>query len=221
MTDKTEKPSINSSQTARIVKDFVLLKAFDVVSSGQYRKFVLKRKDLCEQWAMTMHDNYHTMVLEIRNLAKYATMTKSQGHMEVATVCSKLLNCVECPHEETVGWNTCSITKVQCIGGVRVNSTSESTPIVVHPRFLRFCLSYWYTSRFEHVLRRIVRGKYPKAYCDDYTLSEISSMINTDAEVVTMAVENFIHALSHVHTTMHALLAIPAHGSETLSNFAI
>jgi hypothetical protein len=215
------KVSITSKEAALIVRDFVLLKAFDVVSSGQYRKFVLRKKDLCDQWAMTMHDNYHMMMLEVRSLSKYTVLARSQGHMEVAMVCNKLLNCIECPHRETSGWNTCSITKVQCVGGVRVNSTSEAIAVIVHPRFLRFCLSYWYTSRFDHVLRRVVRGKYTKIYCDQYSLSEVSAAINADTEIVEEVVGNFIHALAHVHGTMHELLSIPPRGSETLSNFAI
>jgi len=215
------KISIDSKQAAMMVKDFVLLKSFDVVSSGQYRKFVLRKKDLCEQWAISMHDSYHSVMMEVRNLAKYAGMARSQGHMEIATVCSKLLLCAECPQEDKTGWNTCSITKVQCVGGVRVNSANENVSIIVHPRFLRFCLSFWYTSRFEHVLRRVVRGKYTKTYCDDYTLSEISAMINVDHDIVNLAVDNFVNALSHVHGTMNELLVIPKRGSETLSNFHI
>lgn len=212
---------LSSNDASLIVKEFVLLKAFDIVSSGQYRKFVLRKKDLCESWAMRMHDNYHAMTLEVRNLAKYASMARSQGHMEVATVCTKLSNCLECPHIQTSGWNTCSITKVQCVGGVRVNSLSEGTPVFVHPRFLRFCLSFWYTSRFDHVLRRIVRGKYTKVFCDNYTLSEISSMIYADTDIINGVVENFVHALTHVHATMQKLLDIARRGSETLSNFVI
>jgi len=216
------KALINNKEAAMIVRDFVLLKAFDVVLSGQYRKFVLRKKNLCDEWAMTMHDNYHMMMLEVRSLSKYTVMARSQGHMEVAMVCNKLLHCMECPHVESSGWNTCSITKVQCVGGVRVNSASETTAIIVHPRFLRFCLSFWYTSRFEHVLRRIVRGKYTKIYCDQYSLSQVSATINADTEIVEGVVGNFIHALAHVHRTMHKLLEIPpTRGSETLSNFAI
>ena len=212
---------ISSAGASALVKDFVVLKSFDVVSSGQYRKFVLRKKDLCEQWAMRMHDNYHTMVLEVRQLAKYAVIARSKGYVDVAVVCAKLLNCVECPHVMTTGWNTCIITKVQCMGGIRVNTSTEATPIVVHPRFLRFCLSYWYTARFEHVLRRVVRSKYSKIYCDEYTLSEVSSMILKDEEITVTIVNNFVHALTHVHRTMQRLLQIPARGSETLSNFAI
>jgi len=216
-----EKRRIDSREGVITVKDFVLLKSFDVVSSGQYRKFVLRKKDLCEQWAMTMHDNYHSIMLEVRNLAKYSGIARSQGHMEIAMVCTKLIACVECPHTEKIGWNTCCITKVQCVGGIRVNSVSESVPVIVHQRFLRFCLSFWYTSRFEHVLRRIVRGKYTKTYCDEYTLSEVSAMINSDTEIVEAAVQNFVNGLMHVHGTMSALLATPKHGLETLSNFSI
>lgn len=215
------KTRIDSAKAITIVKNFVTLKSFDVVSSGQYRKFVLRKKDLCEEWAMTMHDNYHTMILEVRQLAKYAILAKSKGFTDVGTICTKLLNCVDCPHVTTSGWNTCVITKVQCMGGIRVNARSEATPVVVHPRFLQFCLSYWYTARFEHVMRRVVRGKYTKIYCDEYTLSEVSNMILQDEEIVVTSVNNFIHALTHVHKTMHQLLNIPIRGSETLSNFAI
>ena len=218
---QTPKTSITSKDASVIVKDFVLLKSFDVVSSGHYRKFVLKKKKLCEEWAMTMHENYHHVLVEIKNLSKYSVMARSQGHMNIATVCAKLLACVECPQSSSTGWNTCSITKVQCVGGIRVNSVSESVPIVVHPRFLRFCLSFWYTSRFEHVLRRVVRGKYTKTFCDDYTLSQVSEMISLDNEIIVIVVENFVNALAHVHGTMNTLLKIPERGSETLSNFAI
>ena len=122
--------SINSTMASDIVRDFVTLKSFDVVSSGQYRKFVLRKKDLCEEWAMKMHDNYHTMMVEVRQLAKYSTLAKSKGHTDVAIVCTKLLNSVGCPHVVTSGWNTCIITRVQCVGGIRVNSTTEATPIM-------------------------------------------------------------------------------------------
>jgi len=213
--------NIDSERAVLIVKDFVLLKSFDIVSSGQYRKFVLRKKDLCEQWAMTMHDNYHAMMTEVRNLSKYIVLARSQGHTEVATVCMKLIHCLECPCNETTGWNTCSITKVHCLGGVRVNAASESVPLVVHSRFLRFCLCYWYAARFEHVLRRIIRNKYTKVMCDEYTLAEISAMIHADHEIIEGVVQNFIHSMKHVHTTMYALLNIQTRGSETLSNFAI
>ena len=210
-----------TADTTKMVRDFVLLKSFDVVSSGQYRKFVLRKKDLCEQWAIDMHHSYHTLMLEVRNLAKYASLAKSQGHTDVAIVCTKLLNCVECPHPENTGWNTCTITKVLCIGGVRVNAESENTAIMVHPRFLRFCLAYWFTSRFEHVLRRIVRCKYTKDYCDANTLSFITSLINEDQDIVGGVVANFVHALKHVHTTMEKLLDLKDGGLGTLTNFAI
>ena len=207
--------------TTRMVRDFVLLKSFDIVSSGQYRKFVLRKKDLCEEWAIDMHHSYHTLMLEVRNLSKYASLAKSQGHTEVSIVCTKLLNCVECPHIENTGWHTCTITKVLCMGGVRVNPESESTAIMVHPRFLRFCLAYWFTTRFEHVLRRIVRCKYTKVYCDTTTLSFITSAINEDQEIVGGVVNNFVHALAHVHATMQKLLGMKEGGLGTLTNFAI
>lgn len=215
------KLELDSSDAMTTVRNFVLLKAFDVVSSGQYRKFVLRKKDLCEQWAMTMHDHYHVIMQEVRNLTKYPVLARSQGQTEVALVCSKLLSCVECPYPVTSGWNTCVITKVQCVGGVRVNSASETVPLVVHTRFLRFCLSYWYAARMEHVLRRIVRGKYSKAFCDEYTLADVSAMIHADQEIVGVAVDNFLHALTHVHSSMNALLHIQNRGSETLSSFAV
>ena len=212
---------LNSTESNLIVKEFIMLKSLDVVSSGQYRKFVLRKKDLCEKWAIQMHDNYHMMTVEVRNLTKYTAMARSQGHVDIAIVCTKLLHCVECPHSQKSGWNTCVITKVQCLDCVRVNTASETTPVFVHPRFLRFCLSYWYTSRFDHVLRRIVRGKYTKALCDEYTLSQVSAMIYADTDITTGVVDNFLHALAHVHATMQGLLGIPKRGSETLSNFLI
>ena len=219
--DVEKKHRLNSTESAMIVREFIMLKALDVVSSGQYRKFVLRKKDLCEKWALQMHDNYHMMTIEVRNPGKYTAMAKSQGFIHVALVCTKLLNCVECPQTQKSGWNTCIITKVQCMDCVRVNSASEAVAVFVHPRFLRFCLSFWYTSRFDHVLRRVVRGKYTKVFSDEYTLSQVSAMIYSDTEITVGVVDNFIHALAHVHATMQQLLKIPQRGSETLSNFVI
>ena len=212
---------LGSTESSLIIKEFIMLKSLDVVSSGQYRKFVLRKKDLCEKWALQMHDNYHMMTVEVRNIGKYVAMAKSQGFIHIALVCTKLLHCVECPHVQKSGWNTCVITKVQCMDCIRVNSVNEAAPLFVHARFLRFCLSFWYTSRFDHVLRRLVRGKYTKVFCDEYTLSEVSAMIYADTEITTGVVDNFVHALAHVHATMQTLLKIPQRGSETLSNFVI
>ena len=40
------RPRLNSAESSIIIKEFIMLKSLDVVSSGQYRKFVLRKKDL-------------------------------------------------------------------------------------------------------------------------------------------------------------------------------
>ncbi len=85
---------LGSTESYLIIKEFIMLKSLDVVSSGQYRKFVLRKKDLCEKWALQMHDNYHMMTVEVRNIGKYVAMAKSQGFVHIALVCTTLTHCV-------------------------------------------------------------------------------------------------------------------------------
>lgn len=53
---------LTSEKGIQIVTDFVLLKAFDIVSSGAYRKHLLLSKDRLENWAIIQHQSYHVLV---------------------------------------------------------------------------------------------------------------------------------------------------------------
>jgi hypothetical protein len=170
---------------------------------------------------MIAHQSYHQMVNETRNLAKYPVLARAQGFTEVGLMCTKLLQCAECPELDSSSFFTCSITKVQTFGAVRVNSSSEAVAVMVHPRFLRFCISFWFASRFEHVLRKLVRVKYSKAVCDASTLAAVSKSIYNDTDITVTVVENFANALMHVHRTMHHLLGTKGDAAYALSGFII
>jgi hypothetical protein len=218
------KSCIKSAETLRKARDFILLKCLDIVSSGQYRKFVLKRKDLCDQWAIDLHSNYASFMLEVRNLAKYPGIAKSRGHTAIGMVFGKLLNCVECPEIVSSGpavWSVCAITKVLCMTAIRVNSASETTPVFVHSKFLQFCLSFWFASRFEHVLRKIIRIKYTKAYCDETSMASVSTEIYKDKDIIIDVVETFMRALIHVHTTIENLFLSDGMNMNSISLFDI
>lgn len=183
--------------------DFVLLKAFDIVSCGNYRKFVLKKKDLCESWAINLHTNYQAIVQEIRRVTKYAALLRAQGFPEIATVCMKLAHCVEPPmRSDTRTWSVCHISNVQCVEWVRVNIATDTTPVTVHPRYLTFCVAYWYITRFDHVLRKIIRTKYDKAFCENYNLAQITAAMKNDADITTSVVETLITAITHTHASV-------------------
>ncbi|KAJ1465068.1 hypothetical protein T484DRAFT_1757654, partial [Baffinella frigidus] len=160
-------------------------------------------------------------VTEVRNLAKYAVLARSAGHLDVAICCTKLLTCTECPQIDNSGFFTCSLTKVQALGGIPVNSSADAVPIHVHPKFLRFCVSYWFASRFEHVMRKLVRARYPKSFCDEHTLAFITTAIHNDATINTKIVDNFVNSLVHIHKTMKHLLCTHGDAAYTLSSFII
>jgi len=201
--------NIPSSMTSA---DYVLLRAFDVVSSGQYRKFVLRQKELCEDWALAMHENYQRTMQQIRRVAKEHSTLRALGHGALAAVCQKIGLCVEVPKKVGVGsFHRCYLTGVMCTEGVRVNPLSEGSPMVVHQKFLKFCASLWFILRFENVLRQVMRTQYPREHCESAKLDDILTEIHASrARLLDPLISMLDASLRHVQVSLEKPLARPA-----------
>jgi len=192
--------------------DYVLLRAFDVVSGGQYRKFVLRQKELCEEWALAMHENYQRTTQELRGVAKQHSALRALGHGALAAVCQKVGLCVEAPKRVGAGsFHRCHLTGVLCTEGVRVNPSSEGSPMVVHQKFLKFCASLWFILRFENVLRQVIRAQYPREHCESAKLDDILTEIHASrARLLDPLISMLDASLRHVQVSLEKPLARPA-----------
>lgn len=140
--------------------DFVLFKAFDVISgSGSYRKFVHQSSDNGEEWAIRMMKSVSDMNAILKDLHSVVERVRRLPNSKVATVCNEIVLATRAPIRIISGWSTCFLTDNQahnCIDVSRVVKNGQTIPL--HPRFSYFVLQLFYCHRLEHVIRTYTKS---------------------------------------------------------------
>jgi hypothetical protein len=176
--DMTEEEQKVAKKT---LNSFLTMRAYDIISNGQYKKHVVHNKENCEAWAIELYAHYQKTLACMRNVSQIQSQIRSCGYDRLATLCSLVAECSEYPFTTNNSWSVCYLTGVRCKNSLLVKrnhltftstkraklSTSVQMSamqpantvdtIDIHSKFRKFLVSYWMLSRFETVLKVIMR----------------------------------------------------------------
>lgn len=156
-------------------------KAYDVISSGQFKKHLAKCRDNGDSWAVSMY-SMQTRVLQVcKELNQAVSHLNTTGGAQVYQICRDVMTCAQPPVKILTGRNVCSITGVQTDYCVDLTKMGKSTrEVFVHPRFWHFFIFLWYCAKLEYVIRSYTKhwlelkslkpdqGSYT-ALCEDFS----------------------------------------------------
>lgn len=198
----------NISQFKNDIRHFLLLRSYDVVSQGSYRRFLLREKDLQEQWAIEMHQSFSKINTELKQVQKYQTICKTKGFLKVSSLLHRLSVSADPPDICSNEVCRCHLTSVVVYGGVRVSGKSDLVPsVVVHRRFEKFCYCFWLLSKIEGVLKSIIKSEYAKG--NELTTTEQIEKIFRDERLVIQDLTDIcFEALQYMHNTMNGLMGV-------------
>lgn len=188
------------------IRNFFLLRAYDVVSQGAYRRYLLREKDLQEMWAINMHQSFSRINAEIKQVLKYICISKTRGKLNVSTLLQKISLSADAPELSINEVCRCHLTSVVIFSGVKITGKSDVVPsIVVHRRFEKFCWSFWFLAKVESVLKLIIKENYAKT--DDVSVTDmIQRIFKDDSLVIRDLTEYCFDALQYVHNSIKILL---------------
>lgn len=188
------------------IRNFFLLRAYDVVSQGAYRRYLLREKDLQEKWAINMHQSFSRISTEIKQILKYISISKTRGKLNVSTLLQKISVSTDAPELCINEVCRCYLTSVVIFTGVKISGKSDMAPnIVVHRRFEKFCWCFWFLAKVDSVLKLIIKENYTKP--ENISVTDlIQRIFQDDSLVIQNLTEYCFNALQYVHNSLKVLL---------------
>jgi hypothetical protein len=161
---------------------YAQIKAYDVISTGQFKRHLSQSRDNGNKWAIDMYQRQSQVQARIRELFSLVSQLEVSSGQSVQRICKDVMTCAQPPVKIVAGHNTCALTGVQvehCVDLTRVGKNSRE--VYVHPRFWYFFMMLWFCSKLEYVIRACTKhwldSARPRAadsrnvtrLCEDYT----------------------------------------------------
>jgi hypothetical protein len=214
-------------KSMHILRCFLTLRAYDIISNGQYKKHVVQNKENCENWAVDLYAQYQQTLSCLRNVAQVQTQIRACGYDRLATLCGIVTECSEYPFTINNDWSICYLTGVRCKYSLQVKrnqlmytSTKRAKlstsihmsamhpnmaidTIDIHSKFRQFLVSYWFLSRFETVIKVMIRqwiNQIQDIDCNDYSLlcRKFSDDITFQSNVENLFFNSWVHVQKSV-----------------------
>ncbi len=141
------------------VSAFILYRAFDALSAGDYTRLVAQCTENGDPWAEKVNSQVNIVQSLIRRVQAEITTLEDYGKTRLRRVCLEVVNNMTPPTRRSPGWSICSITGVRtedCIDVSRNSKTNSS--ITVDKRFSHFLIMLWLVVKFEHVCKIVTRS---------------------------------------------------------------
>jgi hypothetical protein len=129
-------------------------KAFDVISSGHFKRHLGQCREAGELWAVTMYNQQNKVSAKIREISVLVGQLTTPRSQLVQRLCKDVMACAQPPIKVLTGANKCCITGIHaehCIDLTRAGKNSVG--VFVHPRFWHFFVLLWFCSKLEYVIR--------------------------------------------------------------------
>ena len=144
-----------STNTAEDFAGFMLSKAYDVISNGQFKRHLVSCKDKGDSWAVTMHQQQVRIVQAGRGIQNsISRLSESPSTAQWAQICKDVIGSAQPPVKVFTGSKKCSITGEDLEYSIDLTrSCRNAKPIYVHLRFWHFFVLLWYITKIEYIIR--------------------------------------------------------------------
>lgn len=133
---------------------YTQIKAYDVISSGFFRRHLSACRDNGDKWAIHMYNGQNTVQGKVRELFGLVAQLTTPQSSKVHKVCRDVMSCAQPPVKVLTGFNTCVLTGASvehCIDLTRVGKNPKE--VYVDPRFRHFFMLLWFCAKIEYVIR--------------------------------------------------------------------
>lgn len=160
-------------------------KAYDVISSGHFKRHLGASRENGDRWAVVMYSRQNKVASKIREVFTLVSQLTTPRSQPIQRMCKDVMSCAQPPIKVVAGENVCCLTGVQtehCIDLTRMGKNSKE--VFVHPRFWHFFVLLWYCAKLEYVIRACTKQwldaqqirPEPKTYtavCEEYTIQNV------------------------------------------------
>ena len=130
------------------------VKAYDVISSGHFRRHLATSRENGDQWAVLMYNRQNKVSNRVREVFSLVAQLSTPKSLHMQKICKDVMSCAQPPIKVLTGESVCSLTGVKaehCIDLTRAGKNSRE--VFVHPRFWHFFVLLWFCAKLEYVIR--------------------------------------------------------------------
>lgn len=197
------------------IRAYFLHKAFDVISSGEYKRLVVARKDLSDEWAVDMNTKVQRVSGLIKTVVRQVHCLHEYGKEKLQTHCLEVLSHVNPPCRLKHCWNTCTISGIRSGSCLDLTRPGKSAGVmIVHHRFRHFMLMLWIVVKFENLCKMYVRAwlkRLDPEHAKTATVNALCKQFEEENRVEQGLHGLFQHALLHVSSSLASYRRIPSY----------
>ena len=133
---------------------YVKSKAYDVISTGQFKRHLLTSRDKGDNWALQCCAGVSKVQAKTKQLTSCIAALSGKDTALLHGICRDVMNSAQPPVKISGGISTCLLTgeKVQhCLDLTRPGK--KNTEVCVHPRFWYFFIFLWFCAKIEYIVR--------------------------------------------------------------------
>ncbi len=163
------------------------IKAFDVISNGNFKRHLSNARECGDKWAIDMNNGQATVQAKIREVFTLVSHLSGPQTERVQRVCKDVMSCAQPPIKVLTGFNVCYLTGVSsehCIDLTRPGKNMHG--VLVHPRFRHFFMFLWSVAKSEYIIRACAKqwvealpaAPCPESYtrlCEEYDLDNMAN----------------------------------------------
>ena len=175
-------------------QSYYQIKAYDVISAGQYRKHLGQCRDNGDHWAVQLYNKHNTVYQKIRELASLVQGMNNPLSKGIQELCKDVMACAQPPIRLQAGLGTCKITgevSEHCLDLSRPGK--DTNEVLVNNKFWYFFVFLWYCSKLEYIIRS----------CTKQWL--IKNKLKPSSDVYIDACDQFMQANESEVAVMHQL----------------
>ena len=187
-------------------KDFLLFKAFDIISEGSYRRFALKQKHSGDQWAIDLYTSSQSISLGLKNTMKQIhRMQFSPATSKLHKLCLRVVQDLNPPTMSLDVWKICSLTGMRTDKIISIGKSSKGDVCFVHQKFLDFFSRLWFLARIDICIKQFttlwcnVRADKSLKQTDYKSLCE---QLREDTDFVDAFCQYFMTSMDHVEQSL-------------------
>lgn len=133
---------------------FMLCKAYDVLSEGQFKKHLIQCRDKGDGWAVAMHTQQTRVTHECRHIQAQIAAMLDTPNAEWAQICRDVMGSAQPPVKVFTGYSQCCLTGAFLDYSIDLSRSGKNTrESFVHLRFWHFFIFLWFTAKIEYVIR--------------------------------------------------------------------
>jgi len=187
-------------------KDFLLFKAFDIISEGSYRRFALKQKHNGDQWAVDLYASSQSILCTLKQTLKQIhRMQFSPATSKLHKLCLRVVQDLNPPTMSHDVWKICALTGMRTDKIVSIGKSSKGDVCFVHKKFHDFFCRLWFLARIDICVKQ-----FTNLWCQeraDKTLKSgdfkgLCKQLKEDHDFVDLFCQYFASSVDHVEKSL-------------------